>query len=122
MNSGWVTNIKKVGRREIVPIGHIGKFNSDFGGNKNLGKNRINHAMLKFIAATEIRNQLKSEDSRHNWEKVDQKGCLSKIASRNFTEIIKSSSAVLFSTENIANFYESAIAGQERTLIGQVDE
>ena len=48
--------------------------------------------------------------------------CFSKIAVRKFTEIIISSRAILFLTESIANSYESAIAGQERILIGQVDE
>ena len=38
-----------------------------------------------------------------------------KTAIRKFTEIINSSRAVLFSTENVANSYKSAIIRQERT-------
>ena len=47
---------------------------------------------------------------------------LEKTAIRNFTEITNSSRVVLFLTENITKHYESVITGQERTLIGQVDE
>ena len=78
------------------------------------------------MTCSNLSRQLKSEvnliRSDHNCGKVDKKLCWKKIAIRNFTEIIKSSRAVLFPTENIANSYESFIAVQERTLIGQVDE
>ena len=81
-------------------------------------KLRIDHFMLKIIGPT----QMRSQKVQIKIEGTLIKLCWSKIAIRSFTEIIKSSRAVLFPTENITNSYESVITGQETTLIGQIHE
>ena len=68
--------------------------------------------MLKFIATTENQKLIQSEDLNQNCRKVG----------KNCAETINSSRVAFFLTESIANSYESAITGQERTLVGQADE
>ena len=42
---------------KIVPVSHILKFDLNFEGNSHFWNIRIDHVMLKFIAATEMRIQ-----------------------------------------------------------------